>query len=86
MQPPPKVEANDCEMDPFALCLVRKPLKLTFTLFTVAEGLSLNLECPDAAEEVFLTNHHPVIQQSTNSPKNKVFDAVSSSHSCDFIF
>jgi hypothetical protein len=63
-----------------------KPLKLTFTLFTVAEGLSLNLECPDAGEEVFLANHHPGIQQSPSLLKNKVFDAVSTSHLFKFIF
>jgi hypothetical protein len=59
---------------------------LTFTLFTVAEGLFLNLEYPDAGEEVFLTNHHPGIQQSPSLLKNTVFDAVSTSHSFDFFF
>jgi hypothetical protein len=38
---------------------------LTFTLFTVAEGLSLNLEYPDAAEEVF----SQTITQSFNNPQ-----------------
>jgi hypothetical protein len=62
-------------------------LKLTFTLFTVAEGLNLNLECPNAGGEVFLTNHQPGVQQSTSSPINKMFDAVSTSQSfIEFMF